>query len=94
MDNYLTTELGIAEDRLLGPWFVSAKDLGRSRRIPQKVLIYLWDDLLRHHGREKVFDVHAVRTFGEISVCVDNSRWIFCDSVLAKFSGPEAGNGA
>ena len=86
MNDHLTEQLDIAEDRLLGPWFVTAEDLAASRVVPGKVLIYLWDDLLRHHGREKVFDVSAVKTFGEISECVATSQRIFSDGLLAKFS--------
>lgn len=80
---HLTDQLDIAEDRLLGPWFVTAEDLARSRFVPGKVLIYLWDDLLRHHGREKVFDVSAVKTFGEVSARVETSQRVFSDELLA-----------
>ena len=94
MNDHLTEQLDIAEDRLLGPWFVTEEDLARSSVIPGKVLIYLWDDLLRHHGREKVFDVSAVKTFGEVSARVSASKRIFSDALLAKFSGGEPASGA
>ena len=85
INDHLTEQLDIAEDRLLGPWFVTAEDLSRGKAIPGKVLIYLWDDLLRHHGREKVFDVGTVKTFGEISARAQSSQRIFSDALLAKF---------
>lgn len=94
MNAHLTSELGVAEDRLLGPWFVTAEDLAHSNRIPGKVLIYLWDDLLRHHGREKVFDVALVKTFGEVSTRVVASERIFSDALLAKLGGPGSASGA
>lgn len=94
MNDHLTTELDVAEDRLLGPWFVTAEDLARSSCIPGKVLIYLWDDLLRHHGREKVFHVALVKTFGEVSERVAASERIFSDGLLTKLSGGEPANGA
>ena len=56
--------------------------------------IYLWDDLLRHHGRAKVFDVSAVKTFGEVSARVLASQRIFSDALLAKFGGGEPASGA
>jgi hypothetical protein len=93
MNDHLTKQLDIAEDRLLGPWFVTAEDLARSSVVPGKVLIYLWDDLLRHHGREKVFDVSVVKTFGEVSERVSASQQIFSDALLAKFSGGEPASG-
>lgn len=93
MNDHLTEQLDIAEDRLLGPWFVTAEDLDRSCLIPGKVLIYLWDDLLRHHGREKVFDVSVVKTFGEVSARVAASRPIFSEALLAKISGGESMSG-
>lgn len=94
MNDHLTEQLDIAEDRLLGPWFVTEEDLARSSLIPGKVLIYLWDDLLRHHGREIVFDVSAVKTFGEVSARVASSKRIFSDELLTKFGGGESASGA
>lgn len=88
INDHLTGQLDIAEDRLLGPWFVTAEELSRSSAIPGKVLIYLWDDLLRHHGREKIFDVGVVKTFGEVSLRVRNSQPIFSDALLSKFPVP------
>lgn len=93
INDHLTKQLDIAEDRLLGPWFVTAEDLARSSVVPGKVLIYLWDDLLRHHGREKVFDVSAVKTFGEVAARVAASQQIFSDALLAKFSGGKPASG-
>ena len=80
----LTRELSIAEDRLLGPWFVTAEELERSERIPSKVLIYLWDDLLRHHGREMVFDLSGAGTYGQLSERVHSGRKIFSDGLQAQ----------
>lgn len=57
--NAALQEAGIEEDRLLGPYFLS--DMERSTRdncgaaIEAKVLIYLWDDVLRHNQRYEVF---------------------------------------
>lgn len=63
VNSWIVDKLDVQEDRLLGPWFVNDSELGG--RIPQKVLLYLWDDVLRHHGRSVVFD-SKFRTYGEL----------------------------
>lgn len=82
LNGHLSKELSVAEDRLLGPWFVTDEDLDTTSEIPGKVLIYLWDDLLRHHGREKVFDSVNLKTYGEVSRRVNSSKRIFSDKLL------------
>ena len=70
LNNHLTSHstLDIAEDRLLGQWFVKEKELNNNG-IPEKVLLYLWDDLLRHEGREHIFysDTSGkIKTYGDL----------------------------
>ncbi len=56
--------LGCEEDRLIGPYFIKPEEIG-NKRATDKLLLYLWDDVLRHN-REAFF--HAqVRTFSELS---------------------------
>ncbi|WP_068310476.1 AAA family ATPase [Polycladidibacter hongkongensis] len=91
LNTFLIETLRVAEDRLLGPWFVSSDDL-KSGRVPGKILIYLWDDLLRHHGRELVFKDGDKRTYGSLSAAVAGDEEIFSASFLARFQhGSEAG---
>lgn len=87
LNTHLIASLSIAEDRLLGPWFVTPEDLNAAQGVPGKVLIYLWDDLLRNHGRDRVFDMDAVGTFGQVSTRVQDNRHIFSAELLAKLSG-------
>ena len=82
LNNYLTEHLPIAEDRLLGPWFVSDVELASSDLVPGKVLIYLWDDLLRHHGREVIFNTSIVKTYGDLSRCVSDGKSVFAERFL------------
>lgn len=82
LNGHLTSKLSVAEDRLLGPWFVTDEDLAAISTIPGKVLIYLWDDLLRHHGREKVFDSENLKTYGEVWRRVESNERIFSDEFL------------
>ena len=83
LNEHLTTELSVAEDRLVGPWFVKEAELGEEGALPGKVLIYLWDDLLRHHGREAVFK-SDIKTYGDLSKRVENETSVFSETFLDK----------
>lgn len=74
--------LEIAEDRLLGQWFVKKDDLNGSN-VPEKVLLYLWDDLLRHEGREHIFDKSTVKTYGVLASQIKAGKRVLSDSFLA-----------
>lgn len=87
LKDYLTAShtLDIAEDRLLGQWFVKRDELN-DIGIPEKVLLYLWDDLLRHEGREEVFDsgvAGKVKTYGDLVVEASAGRRFLSDRFLA-----------
>jgi len=80
--------LGIAEDRLLGQWFVKPKELD-GKGIPEKVLLYLWDDLLRHEGREHVFNSGAtseMQTYGDLVLEAGAGQRFLSDSILEKLN--------
>jgi len=64
--NGLLSANEIAEDRLIGPWFVKAGEFDEAGRIPEKLLVYLWDDLLRSHGRDVVFRNNLITTYGDL----------------------------
>lgn len=77
--------LDIAEDRLLGQWFVSELELN-GKSIPEKVLIYLWDDVLRHEGRrgrEVIFAAGKENTYGELASKIKRGECILSDPFLA-----------
>ncbi|NDH69143.1 MAG: hypothetical protein EBY22_14835, partial [Gammaproteobacteria bacterium] len=48
----------------VGPRFLKAAEL-ESGALPGKLLIYLWDDLLRHHGRHTLFTA-ILKSYGEL----------------------------
>tara|TARA_B100000767_G_C19773671_1_gene541403 strand:+ start:1756 stop:3648 length:1893 start_codon:yes stop_codon:yes gene_type:complete len=75
LNNYLTSidDLSIAEDRLLGQWFVKSKELD-GKGIPEKILLYLWDDLLRHVGRNNIFDERKIKTYGALTKAVEGHK--------------------
>lgn len=90
LNSHLTSSqtLNIAEDRLLGQWFVKKKELD-GKGIPEKVLLYLWDDLLRHDGREHVFDSGTngkVKTYGDLVIEAAEGRRFLSDSFLGKLN--------
>ncbi|OUS07839.1 hypothetical protein A9Q96_04885 [Rhodobacterales bacterium 52_120_T64] len=86
LNEHLTDELTTSEDKLVGPWFLKDSELGDDGVLPGKVLIYLWDDLLRHHGREVVFNTARIKTYGGLSGRVDEGKPIFSDSFLVKLA--------
>ena len=61
-------DLGVEEDRLIGPYFIKPVELG-SRKATDKLLLYLWDDVLRHQ-RESFFN-NTISTFAELSELFD-----------------------
>lgn len=81
----LTQRLTIPEDRLLGPWFVKAEDRNADGAIPGKVLLYLWDDVLRHHGREEIFN-SDVRTYGELILRMSGGHPILSNNLLTRLA--------
>lgn len=62
-------ELNVPEDRLLGPFFLSETELSdecsAQDALCGKLFVYLWDDVLRHRGRDIMF-AENIRTFGEL----------------------------
>jgi len=84
LNGHLTSSqtLYIAEDRLLGQWFVQKKELD-GKGIPEKVLLYLWDDLLRHEGRDLIFDTSSIKTYGSLTIEITDEGRILSDRFLA-----------
>ncbi len=95
LNRYLTDSptLEIAEDRLLGQWFVKKKEFD-GESIPEKVLLYLWDDLLRHEGRDVIFDTSRIPTYGSLVVETENKRRILSDSFLAVLNAASSADDA
>ena len=95
LNEHLTSSqtLDVAEDRLLGQWFVKNKELD-GNDIPEKVLLYLWDDLLRHGDRAHVFHSGAdgtVKTYGDLVIEKQAARRFLSNSFLQRLN--EAANG-
>ncbi|WP_167751457.1 AAA family ATPase [Lentibacillus salicampi] len=65
INDFLSSKIGINEDKLIGPYFLKKTDLKNNRKIAFKLLIYLWDDVVRHE-RYALF-ANQFNTFGEVS---------------------------
>jgi hypothetical protein len=78
---FLSKQLKFSEDRLLGPWWVTDAEL-LSRLVPGKLLIYLWDDLLRHKGREEIF-ASNIDSYGELAEKQEVPERIFSTKLLS-----------
>ncbi|MEF2097312.1 AAA family ATPase [Bacillus sp. CFBP9009] len=62
--NQKLKKIGINEDRLIGPYFISPEEIVDSSNVSSKLLIYLWDDVLRYK-RHEFFDA-TISTYSEL----------------------------
>ncbi|MCU4797757.1 AAA family ATPase [Bacillus cereus] len=65
INTYLAFRLGINEDKLIGPYFMRENELDDNNKIAYKLLIYLWDDVVRYDRSELFNTQHA--TFSSLS---------------------------
>ncbi|HAT2150917.1 TPA: AAA domain-containing protein [Legionella pneumophila] len=83
--NKKLSQLMIPEDRLLGPWFLSESDLKNDetalKALSSKVLMYLWDDILRHGKKETIFLKQEINTLGQLIERLNTGSQIFNDDV-------------
>ncbi|KYG27721.1 AAA family ATPase [Alkalihalobacillus trypoxylicola] len=57
-------QLEINEDRLIGPYFISPDEIEDNKNVAAKLLIYLWDDVVRYKHND--FFVDGIRTYSEL----------------------------
>ena len=88
--NDTLSSLQVPEDRLLGHRFVSDEELTTieeaNNTLKGKILVYLWDDVLRHGKRDVIFNTSEVSTFGQLSHQFGEGQPIFSESFEAKLS--------
>lgn len=78
-------EIGVPEDRLLGHRFLSINEIANRESardaLSFKLLVYLWDDVLRHGRRQSIFASEAAGmplvTFGQLVTAYTNGNSIF-----------------
>ena len=81
--NDFLANLEIPEDRHLGPWFVKDEEIFTSDKakdtLGSKILMYLWDDVLRHEGKSELFS-SEIKTYGQLISKLNNDEIIFNSS--------------
>ena len=84
------SSLQVPEDRLLGHRFVSDEELTTiveaNNTLKGKILVYLWDDVLRHGKRDVIFNTSVAGTFGQLSHQFGEGNPIFSENFEAKLS--------
>ena len=87
--NRFLSAMDIPEDRLLGPWFLSSSELASDETsrssLSGKLFIYLWDDVLRHGERSRIFS-SEIATYGKLVDRFGNEESIFNDEVAEALS--------
>ncbi|RZL42148.1 MAG: restriction endonuclease [Pedobacter sp.] len=71
-------DLGIQEDKLIGPFFLSEAELKNSEVIKHKLFLYLKDDVLRY--KSGIFK-SDLRTFSQICEKYDRKKNVFDDNI-------------
>jgi MoxR-like ATPase len=65
--NNVLRDKGVPEDRLVGQRFFKEEELSDPSVVGSKLLLYLWDDVLRHGDRRKwIFDTAKFKDFGSL----------------------------
>ena len=86
--NDTLSSLQVPEDRLLGHRFVSDEELTTieeaNNTLKGKILVYLWDDVLRHGKRDVIFNTSVAGTFGQLSYQFGEGAPIFSETFEAK----------
>lgn len=89
--NALFLSVEINEDRLLGPFFLSVDEISNEEEIKKsisgKVLIYIWDDVLRHGNRHLIFS-EEFRDFTSIMKSFNAGINVFSKALSKRLSLP------
>ncbi|MGQ8367367.1 McrB family protein [Glaciecola sp. 1036] len=92
--NRMLKEFRVAEDRLIGPFFLDKVELKNWKMaLSGKLFVYLWDDVLRHkhQDRKRIFK-KDITTFGDLFTDFSTDKPIFADETdqLIKEHGTKA----
>lgn len=80
-------EIGINEDRHIGPYFLKEGDVANPDTVASKLLIYLWDDVVRHQ-RTSMFSEHY-RTFASLIQAFKAGEEVFAFAIPALAGGQD-----
>lgn len=58
----------LEEDRFIGPWFLNKDEVQSHfpKAIESKLFTYLWNDVLRHQQRDKIFNGQDISSFSDL----------------------------
>ncbi|HCA5183918.1 AAA family ATPase [Acinetobacter baumannii] len=81
--NSILSSESIPEDRHMGPWFVNENEIKNpedaKKALTGKILMYLWDDVLRHSERSVLFH-QDIKTFGSLVKKFNAGEIIFSEN--------------
>ncbi|MUK62235.1 AAA domain-containing protein [Aliivibrio fischeri] len=82
-------DCNVAEDRLIGPFFLTKREMKNSLTAKEtlngKLFVYLWDDVLRHIGPKKIFSA-KYKTFGKLSSAFRKNTAVFNSQIEEKIA--------
>lgn len=80
--NDILSELEIPEDRHLGPFFLNGNELkdlnSQNESLTGKLFMYLWDDVLRHGDRARLFR-SDIKTYGKLTALHLRDEHVFSE---------------
>ncbi|WP_205663363.1 AAA family ATPase [Alteromonas facilis] len=83
----------IPEDRLLGPWFMKESELdsleASANALKGKLLLYLWDDVLRHGDKSLIF-ADNIMSYGNLIRNLKSGGKIFSRSLEESLKAKQA----
>lgn len=78
LNNHLLS-INISEDKLIGPYFLRKSELNNSNKISNKLLIYLWDDVVKYN-RDELFN-KMFNSFSSVTTAFNSGTSIFVDNL-------------
>ena len=83
--NHMLKEFGVAEDRLIGPFFLTSEELENTETAREalrgKLFPYIWDDVLRHLPNERARLFGDIQTYGDLYARFDQEQSVFSEEV-------------
>lgn len=87
INHVIINDLGLAEDKQLGPFFLKDKGDDESNRdqVANKLLHYLWQDVERVSYKNGSLFANGIKSFGQLYSEFKNKKNIFCESVIKEY---------
>ena len=87
INHVIINDLGLAEDKQLGPFFLKDKGDDESNRdqVANKLLHYLWQDVERVSYKNGSLFANGIKSFGQLYSEFKNKKNIFSESVIKEY---------